>query len=202
MSRSAFTTLLIISAFAIGIAFGLSRQQPAAIALEAGTLLEPARNLQPFTLATAADANFTNADLQGRWTLVFFGFANCPDICPTTLQLLAAARAQAELPDALAPTIALISVDPERDDAQTLARYVDYFGDNLLGVTGAPDMIEQVATDFGVVYQRVETGTDGQYTMDHSGSVLLINPDGQLRAVFSPPLSRTAIAADLAHIIG
>ncbi|MEO0576939.1 MAG: SCO family protein [Pseudomonadota bacterium] len=201
MKRSIVPVILTLAAFGVGIAIGVSRQTPVAIELAAGTLLTPPRDLAPFSLRSLADSNVDNSDLRDRWTLLFFGFTRCPDICPTTLQLLADARDTLDVPDAQLPRIMLASVDPARDDAQTLATYVNYFGEQMIGVTGDDDAIARFATDLGIVYQRIDLGADGDYTMDHSGAVLLIDPNAQLRAVFSPPLSRRAIAADLAQLI-
>lgn len=193
---------LALATFVAGIALGIAnRQQPAV--MQAGTVLTPPRDITPFSLQSAAETSFDNNALAGRWTLVFFGFTNCPDICPATLQLLSTAREALRAEDAslALPDILLISVDPQRDSAEALARYAAYFGDAVIGATGSDDEIASLAADLGIVYARVPMGNDGGYTMDHSGTVLLIDPEVRLRAVFSPPLSSTAIANDLRIII-
>lgn len=195
--------IVIALTFAAGLALGLANR-PAPATLQAATHLMPARDIAPFSLRTANEAVLDNAALEGNWTLVFFGFTNCPDICPTTLQLLSDARdslTDAEPATAL-PDILLISVDPERDTPQALADYAAYFGDAVYGATGDDAAIASIAADLGIVYVKVPLDDEGAYTMDHSGTVLLIDPDVRLRAVFTPPLSAASIAYDLGIIIG
>lgn len=201
MNRSILPVLLIVVAFGIGIAIGVARQTPVAVALSAGTLLTPPREIAPFSLQSLDDATLDNQDLRNQWTLVFFGFTHCPDVCPTTLQLLADVREQLDPAAKRQLNIMLTTVDPARDDPETLATYASYFGEQITGVTGEATAIARFATDLGIVYKRIELKPDGEYTMDHSGAVLLVDPQAQLRAIFSPPLSRNAIAADLAQLI-
>ncbi|MEM9171254.1 MAG: SCO family protein [Pseudomonadota bacterium] len=166
-------------------------------ALEAGTLLTPSRALQPISLHSATDAELTLGDLQNRWTLVFFGFTNCPNICQPTMQLLSRVQARIAAKDeSRVPDILLVTVDPQHDDADTLLRYTQVFGDQITGATGDIDAIRAFASDLGVLFQRVELGED-QYTVDHSGTVLLLDPDARLRAIFSPPLGAVGIANDI-----
>ena len=129
-----------------------------------------------------------NADtFRGQWDLVFFGFTNCPDICPTTLQILASVKH--ELADAgatLLPRIVLVSVDPERDTPQLMGQYVDYFGEGNLGVTGKIEDISTLTAALGIYFEKAPTA-DGDYSVDHSAAVLVINPAGEFSALFSAP---------------
>ena len=129
-----------------------------------------------------------NADtFRGQWDLVFFGFTNCPDICPTTLQILASVKH--ELADAgatLLPRIVLVSVDPERDTPQLMGQYVDYFGEGNLGVTGEIEDINTLTAALGIYFEKAPTA-DGNYSVDHSAAVLIINPAGEFSALFSAP---------------
>jgi len=129
-----------------------------------------------------------NADtFRGQWDLVFFGFTNCPDICPTTLQILASVKH--ELADAgatLLPRIVLVSVDPERDTPQLVGQYVDYFGEGNLGVTGKIEDISTLTAALGIYFEKAPTA-DGDYSVDHSAAVLVINPAGEFSALFSAP---------------
>lgn len=187
------------TAFAGGIAAGLLLR-PEPTTLEAGTLLEPARAVAPFSLAATGPDALDNAALAGKWSLVFFGFTRCPDICPNTLQLLSAARDRIIEAGKPAPRIVLVTVDPEHDDVGRLADYVAYFGEGIVGATGSPGAIAEVARDLGIVYTRVPLD-DGGYTMDHSATVLLLDPAVALRAVFTPPLRVPALADDLVTIM-
>ena len=129
-----------------------------------------------------------NADtFRGQWDLVFFGFTNCPDICPTTLQILASVKH--ELADAgatLLPRIVLVSVDPERDTPQLVGQYVDYFGEGNLGVTGKIEDISTLTAALGIYFEKAPTA-DTDYSVDHSAAVLVINPAGEFSALFSAP---------------
>ena len=187
-----------VAAFAAGFAASVAWRDTPPTELIAGTRLEPARPLQPFALRRDGVPTFDNESLTGRWSLVFFGFTRCPDICPLTLQLLADARAQLDTRGSggVSPQIVLVSVDPTFDTPDRLAAYAAHFGDDVIGVTADDDSLAAFAQQLGVLYQRVDLG-EGAYTLDHSGAVLLIDPDGAWRAVFSPPLVRDTLVADL-----
>ena len=175
--------LIIAAAAALAFAGGLA----------AG--LMPPRAVAPFALDATGPARL-DAALAGDWSLVFFGFTRCPDVCPNTLQLLSDARGRIADAGENPPRIVLITVDPEHDDVQRLSSYVAYFGEGVVGATGSPDDIARVAADLGIVYRRVPL-PDGSYTMDHTASVLLLDPQMRLRAVFSPPLRAAALADDV-----
>ena len=188
------------AAFAGGIAAGLLlREHP--VTLETGTLLDPPRAVAPFSLAATTGAALDRDALAGDWSLVFFGFTRCPDICPNTLQLLSSARERVAAAGVAPPRIVLVTVDPEHDDVARLTEYVAYFGDGVVGATGSAEAIAGIAQDLGIVYRRVPL-PDGDYTMDHSAAVLLLDPQAALRAVFSPPLRAGALADDLVNLIG
>lgn len=186
-------------AFAGGIAAGLLlRSEP--LTLETGTLLDPPRAVAPFNLQGTGPATLDAAALSDGWSLVFFGFTRCPDICPTTLQLLSSARERIAANGETPPRILLVTVDPEYDTVERLTAYTRYFGEGITGATGTPEAVAAVARDLGIVYQRVPLEGDN-YTMDHTGAVLLIGPDLGLRAVFSPPFDLPALARDLTDIL-
>jgi protein SCO1/2 len=171
-------------------------------ALETGTLLEPSRPLPAFSLVDHEGQPFDQNRLQGHWTFLFFGFTNCPDVCPTTLRMLSSIeKSLAELPDDLRPRVALISVDPKRDTPEQLATYVKYFNPEFVGVTGDPASLDAFTRQLGVPVAITETGNGG-YTVDHSATLFLINPQGELRALFSPPHSASVIAADYRRVVG
>lgn len=165
------------------------------------TVLDAPRPLPDFTLVDEHGRPVTRADLGGRWTLVFLGFTHCPDVCPMTLQVLA--RAQQALADAPAearPAIAFVSVDPGRDTPGQLARYVASFDADIRGLTGDEDALATLAKALGAAYARVE-GEGGDYTMDHTAAVFLLDPQARFVAVFTPPHDARAIAADVRAIV-
>ena len=170
--------ILVIVAFAAGLI--LARVlTPARVELpqtERATVFPTARALPTLDL-TSQDGQPLPADfLSGRWTLVFFGFTQCPDICPTTLAVLAqAGRQLADLPQAEQPRVLLVSVDPERDTPERLAAYVRFFDPAFLGVTGSLESIAAAAAAFGVPYAKV-TMPEGGYTMDHGSGIFVVGP--------------------------
>jgi protein SCO1/2 len=142
-----------------------------------------------------------NEFFTGHWTFVFFGFTQCPDICPTTLATLAQVRKQlADLPEAARPRVLLISVDPERDPPERLAAYVRFFDPSFLGATGSAEATAAAAATFGVPYARVEM-PGGGYTMDHGSGLFLVGPGGGLVAYLSAPHEAAVIARDFRRIL-
>ncbi len=169
--------------------------------LQDATVLPDSRALPPFELLDDRGQPFGNQRLAGNWTLLFFGFTHCPDICPATLQQLSIARQRlAENGVEPLPEIVLISVDPERDTADVLADYVHIFGDHVTGVSGEFDELQKLTSDLGIHFQRANT-SDTSYVVDHSTAVLLTNPAAELSALFSAPHSVDAFVNDLAILI-
>ena len=161
--------------------------------LASGTWLPQARQVADFQLSTTPAQPFSAAQLQGRPSLVFFGFTHCPDVCPTTLAKLAQVKKTGALPDL---RVLLISIDPQRDTPPVLSQYVHAFDPQFIGLTGDTAAIGKVAADFGVAVQRVEL-PGGDYTMDHSATVFLLDNHAREVAVFTPPFDAKQIAQDL-----
>jgi protein SCO1 len=144
------------------------------------------RRFPDFELIDQQGARFDKSRLLGRWTLVFFGFTHCPDICPTTMAALAS-WFETLAPDIQKTTqVVLVTVDPARDDQATMAQYVPYFHRDFVGLTGDFLTIKRLATQLNVAFTKVLQGDD--YTVDHSAIVALINPKGDYHAFFKPPL--------------
>lgn len=158
-----------------------------------------ARELSAFELTTADGTGFVPDDLLGEWSLLFFGFTNCPDICPDTLALLAEIRRDLDTMGLEKPPgVIFVSVDPERDQGDTLKDYVSWFHPDFVGVTGTKEALEQFTRSLGAVYFLGEPDPDsGYYSVDHSASVMVIDPRGRLRGRFPPPLDKDRLAADL-----
>lgn len=176
-------------------------QKPSAPVTPNATVLQPARPLPAFDLISDAGKPFTREDLQGRWSLVFFGFTHCPAICPNTLTLLQQTKTALEdLQPAQQPQLVFISVDPERDTPAAMHEYVRFFGPTLRGVTGAPDAIAALTQALGVPVSRVEL-PGGDYTVDHSAAIFLVNPRGEFNALFSSPKTTQDIASDYRIIV-
>lgn len=167
--------------------------------LRAAQAFPEARPLPDFELRTAEGETLTPSDLEGRWSLMFFGFTNCPDICPDTLAVLDAAIENLDTMGATSkPRVVFVSVDPERDDAEALRDYVRWFNEDFVGATGDEQALKSLTRELGIFYALDDPEPEtGFYTVDHSASILIIDPQGRLYGRFAPPLDRQAIAADL-----
>jgi protein SCO1 len=167
------------------------------INLSSGTLLPAGREVPDFQLVDSSSQPYTRAQLTGHWSVLFFGFTNCPDICPTTLTTLAQVeKALVDLPVAQHPQIVFISVDPKRDTPAQVASYIKFFSPDFVGLTGEPSQVEQFTRAMGVPVQIHDTG-DGAYTVDHAATLFLLDPQARMTAVFSPPHQVNALAGDL-----
>jgi protein SCO1/2 len=175
--------------------------QPAVPSLEAGTSLPQPRALRDFNLVDTHGAAASLATLRGHPTLVFFGFTHCPDVCPTTLALLASVQKQAIPQDQRLAglKVALVTVDPERDTPQQLGSYIAAFHGDFIGLTGSPPEIVKASQSFGVAAARVDLG-GGNYTMDHSATVFALDSQARIVAVFTPPLTAAALTRDMARL--
>lgn len=149
----------------------------------------------PFDLVRDDGAPFTLADFRGHWTIVFFGYTHCPDICPATLGELIGALT--ERPDL---RIAFITVDPERDTPAFMAEWTRYLPDGLVGVTGSPLAIRAAADLYGVQYARVDADSGKDYSMSHTAYQYLIDPAGQLVLTWVFGTPSAAILADIAAL--
>jgi protein SCO1 len=167
------------------------------------TVLSPPLQVPAFQLHDDGGRPFTADGLRGRWSLLFFGYSHCPDICPMTLKTLTRARARlADLPPAQQPRIVFVSVDPERDTAARLADYVRYFGSDIVGVTGPHARLEALTRPLGIAYHRESLTPDAtDYAVAHSSSILYVDAQGRVRALASPPHEPEAIADDYRKLV-
>ena len=160
------------------------------------------RAVSPFSLDGSDGRKIDSAQLRGRYQLVFFGFTHCPDIWPTTLAVFR------EISKKL-PTSGLdqrvgflfVSVDPERDNPQTLAEYARFFSKDIVAATADHERLGVLTRELGVLYVREQTESP-DYNVDHSAAIFVIDPEGRLLGRFSPPLDADRILADLKTIAG
>jgi protein SCO1/2 len=150
-------------------------------------LMEPPRALSEFALTDHTGRPFTRESLRGEWSLLFFGFTHCPDICPTTLSFLNRFVGELEGTEAAATRVVMISVDPARDSVEQLAAYVPFFNPAFLGVTGEFLDLFRFATELNTPFRKVP-GQGDDYQVDHSANVVLINPRGDYHGFFKAPL--------------
>jgi protein SCO1/2 len=169
--------------------------------LAKATLLEPARPLPPAQFVDQDGKPFGLEQLRGHWSILFFGFTHCPDVCPTTLALLAQVEKNlTDLPSAQRPHVVLVSVDPQRDTPEQLAKYVKSFSPTFTGLTGEQKALHDFTLQMGVPV-AITPLPDGSYTVDHSAAIFVIDPSGALRALSSTPHNVPIIAADYRSLI-
>ena len=155
----------------------------------------------PFTLTDHTGRRVTDQDFRGRVMMVFFGFTFCPDVCPTALQVMAAALDKiGSKAEQITPV--LITVDPERDTPEQMAMYVKSFHPRLVGLTGSPEEIAAVAKAYRVYFKRVaDPKSSGGYTMDHSAIIYVMGPDGAFRTHFTYTVNADAMAERLTKLL-
>jgi protein SCO1/2 len=168
----------------------------------AATYIPGGKPITDFQLVDHSSQPFDNSRLQGQWTFLFFGYTFCPDVCPTTLATMA--NVESKLAEAAPQTQVqnlFVSVDPQRDTPARLAQYVPYFSSDFIGATAGEQELTKLTRDLGILY-RAHTGEAGagNYLVDHSSAVLLINPQGQLQAVFAAPHNPQAMVQDFLRI--
>lgn len=172
-------------------------------ALDVKTQLLPrAPVISTFSLLDHQGRPFTSDNFGQKWNLLFFGYTYCPDVCPNALWILNKIYTSlAELEEARNVQIIFVSVDPARDPPEQLARYLSFFNKNFIGLTGESSQIDALAHSLGVAYRRVaQNNNPNSYLIDHSASILLVDPLGRFRATFLPPLQPEKIASDFRKI--
>ena len=180
----------------------LWRQYGAApVTLATGTYLSPNRALPDFSLIDQHGQTFGSANLRGSWSMLFFGYTNCPDFCPTTLTTLAALEKRLRSANALRPRVVFVSVDAKRDTPEQLAKYVPYFDPEFIGLTAADQPAIQVLAKQLGVGVIITPKADGTYTVDHSTEIFVLNPAGQLAAILSGPFDVDNLEADFRRIV-
>jgi len=201
------TVTILIAALAAGLGlwaaqhwFGPS-QRSTLPQTRAVRLFEPARTLPAFTLRQSDGTPLVPGELKGHWTLVFLGFTHCPDVCPTTLAEMAKAQKQwAALPETTRPRVLFVSVDPERDTPDRIGEYAHAFHRDTIAATADIPALEQFAKSLSMVFAKVpppEGVRADQYSVDHSASMAVLDPQGRMAGIVQPPFDPAAIAADM-----
>jgi len=186
--------VLPVLGFAVWFAVAMLRAVPPP-AFEVGpdvTVLRAPLPLSEFTLGDHRGKPFDGARFDGRWSFVFFGYTFCPDVCPMTLSTFRGVRER--LGDDPDLQYVFVSIDPERDTLERLAEFVPYFHPDFLGVTGNHDELVNLTRTLGVYHQKADGETGPDYLMDHTISVMLIDPERRMSAIFSKPDDPDAIA--------
>jgi protein SCO1/2 len=188
-----FAGVLVIAA---GVLLALAlRETPRGAA---GTALASAIG-GPFQLIDQNGKPFSDADLKGKWHLIFFGYTHCPDACPTALNEMSLALDRLGMKrDEVG--VVFITVDPERDTPDALKSYVQSFDAPIMALTGSPEAVAQAAKAYRVFYAK-HPRADGDYDMDHSAVIYVMNPEGRFTATFTPDSSADAIVQRLQKLI-
>jgi protein SCO1/2 len=190
----------ILAAAAVAAALLWSPKQP--VALASGSLLVPARALADFSLIDNQGHSFGPENLRGHWSLMFFGYTNCPDYCPATLTILAALEKQLRAAKTVTPPqVLFVSVDAKRDTPAQLNDFVPNFDPEFIGLT-APSQpaIEAIAKKWGVAVS-IETAANGNYIVDHSAVMFVIDPAGHLAAILTGPFTIDFLRSDFQRIV-
>jgi protein SCO1/2 len=194
---------IVAVAVGIGVARRFAAPAPPPTPPEIGGYVLPTpRELPAVALVDDGEQPFAPADFAGSWSFLYFGYTYCPDICPLTLvELASTKKALAEqLPD-VPVAVFLVSVDPARDTPARLREYVRYFDPTFRGVTGNPDDLLQLATVTGSVFLIPPGQGPDNYLVSHSSNVTVLDPDGRLAAVITPPHEPAGIAGDFAKLV-
>lgn len=200
----AFDVLVVIALIALFQLRG-ERTREAALREIGVTIYPEARTLSEFRLIDQQGELFTKVDLQGSWSLVFFGFTYCPDICPLTMAELGQFYAGLDFNQDVKPRVLLVTVDPGRDNPESMAAYLANYNEEFIGLSGDPDQIAQLAAQLYVGYGDAvksevvaithEHGgppsevnlTQSDYLIEHSAHIAVINPQGEYYAVMRAP---------------
>jgi len=198
--KKVFVTMLVVI-LAIATAIGLNKTvlKDKTPAFEVATLLKPAKNLGHFQLDSTQDKPFTDQSFSGHWTVMFFGYATCPKICPQALALMSEVwrsyPGQKPNPNA---QFVFVSLNPDKDSVDNLKTFLGQFHPDFIGLTGPKAEIVRLSTASGVFSWTAPAEEGSDVTIiDHSASILVISPEGRLKALFSPPHDAIAIAKDL-----
>ena len=165
-----------------------------------GKILVRPMEIDNFELIDQNNEAFNKKSLEGGWTVLFFGYTNCPDVCPTTIYKLAEIKngIKEDLPSANFNTV-LVTLDPDRDSAERLDEYIGYFDGTMLGVTGTYENIQSFTSSLSVFYQRINK--EEGYDFNHTASIFVFDKDGSLFATMSPANTVEEIESDFFTIL-
>ncbi|MFG0720141.1 SCO family protein [Pseudomonas sp. GLN_6] len=207
MTRTQITVFVLVAIVALVLGLTVNKvltskgQGDPTVLLDAGIVLLPqSRNLPELSLTNQDGQTVAVDQLKDQWSLLFFGYTFCPDICPATLAQLRQLQGQLP-PETLAKLrIVLVTVDPHRDTPEQLKKYLEYFDAGFIGLTGEEAIIQKLANGVSIPFIPADTSKEN-YTVDHSGNLVLIGPDGKQRGFIRAPINNTKLAAQLPGLI-
>lgn len=210
MNRRATVSMIVamlagLAAIAVAALIVWYRIDTSSQAKIAGNTVQPSVKIGgPFTLHDQDGKTFTDADLKGKYALVYFGYTFCPDVCPTELAIVGSALNEVEekSPELAAKVVPVfISVDPDRDTSDVLKAYVPNFHPRMIGLSGTADQIAKVAKEYRVYYAKGKVAPDGSYLMDHSSFVYFMGPDGALITMFRHNTDPSDMANEIEQVV-
>lgn len=208
LKKSKIYLVMLLSLAALIAGMLLATRQPPTTLQDVsqfhGTYLPKPRTVQPFSLSGIDGKTFNNNALKGRWTLMFFGFARCSSICPVTMGELGNMYKILENNQVKQlPSVVMISLDPKRDSLETLDKYVKTFNPAFYGATGKNKALKKLANEMGIAYAKIalqEEDADN-YDIQHTGTIMLFNPAGELNAFFTMPHDAMKLAEDYQRLM-
>lgn len=200
------STLIFVAVIIIAVALGLYFKQKESSKSHVNTyqnliMLPKPKELGDVTFLANDGSKFNATNLTGQWTILFFAFTHCPDICPSTLHTLGKVKKELEnqeLWDAF--QLAMVTVDPERDSIDRLNQYVPFYDPSFIGLRGELTYTEKFAKNLGILFFKGEVQDNGGYDVDHGASLILIDPNGKYAGVIPAPHKQETLAADLAKV--
>lgn len=179
-----------------------SPKSPPAAPMQVATVLNNPRMVHPFELKDDSGAAFTEANLKKQWSILFFGFTKCPMMCPTAMAELGKVYQLLQMQGVKhLPQVIMISIDPNNDTVADMRRYVKKFDPHFIGLTGEENQVKKLTQELGIVYLAADKeSAEAMGAIDHSGTFVLINPNGEAQAFFSFPHDAQKIAGDYRQI--
>ena len=165
-------------------------------------IILPNRKLEGFSLLDSSEGIFNPEDFKGKWNVLFFGFTFCPDICPVTMSMLSKVELELDQKIANQVNFYMVTVDPNRDTPKKLKEYLSgNFSEKFIGLTGELDQIYKFATQVNAPFMPVADSSDSYYTIDHTGSIVLISPEAKYAGFFRLPHKKEDVVKALTAIV-
>jgi protein SCO1/2 len=195
------TFAIALAALGAGIGAWTARYyQPRTASIE-GLMWPNPKQVRTFEAVDHEGRAFGLEQLRGKWSFLFFGYTHCPDVCPVTLAILARVQRELDAAGAAVPMQAVfVSVDPERDTPAQLAQYVRHFHERFIGVGGTLAQVQGLTAQLGIAFYHDAPAADGNYLVDHSASVFLLDPEARLVSIFAAPQDAGRILARFREI--
>ncbi|WP_397379546.1 SCO family protein [Pseudomonas sp.] len=207
MTRTQTTVFVLVTLVALVLGLTVNKvlnskgQGDPTVLLDAGIVLLPQSRSLPELSLTNQDGQTVAVDqLKDQWSLLFFGYTFCPDICPATLAQLRQLQGQLPLATLSKLRIIMVTVDPHRDTPEQLKKYLDYFDAGFIGLTGEQATIQKLANGVSIPFIPADTSKEN-YTVDHSGNLVLLGPDGKQRGFIRAPINNAKLVAQLPGLL-